>query len=100
MRVMNEPTEVQERRERIKATRDDASALLNGGHHETIKGVARLALRDLDEGEMWLMRTERVDQRPWILAMIDHQILLAASRLDYVRWALKEYGPNVELFGG
>jgi hypothetical protein len=77
---MNEPTPKQQRLALIEAKRSEAAVILPTANHSTMKGLVRLAVRDLDQGLVWL-RQQNVDDNAWILGMVDHDIQLATFRL-------------------
>lgn len=56
------------------------------------------ARRDTDEAKVFL-NTESIDERPYMLAMIDLALDFAARRLTLVRAALHTYGPDATLIG-
>jgi hypothetical protein len=89
----------EERLATIERHRQHANTLTKTAKHDSIRGLIRLAVRDLDEGAVWLQRDIQPEQEPWILAMVDFQIHLAVWRLNTADWALRTYGPDAMLIG-
>jgi hypothetical protein len=94
-----EPTSPSQlRRAQIETLKVDAGRLRDAARQQPIKDLVGLAMRDLDEGLLWL-RQENIDSRPYILQIVDMTILMATTRMNVVSRALALYGPDATLIG-
>ena len=95
---MTTPTPSAQRLTQIEHSKAEAARLLATATHVSIKDQVRIATRDLNEALQWL-RQKDIDERPFILEIVDLNIQFAANRLAMVDKAIRTYGPDVMLFG-
>jgi hypothetical protein len=86
--------EKQRRLTLIQTTGAEARRLIDAARHDSLKAMAELAVRDLNEATEYLLHHTKVEHEPWILGVVDAGITLATARLTTVAELLRTHGPD------
>lgn len=77
-----------ERRATIAALKLEAKRLVDRQLDPSMKELVRLAVRDYDEATVWL-RQENVENRPYILKIVDLAISFGQQRIEMVHEGIR-----------
>ena len=92
------PTSKDELSTRTEIAGAHATRLLGVVTQQPIKDQLALALRDLREATAWLDE-ENISDHPAILAIAERTIELAERRVNLVKNAVNEFGPDAAVVG-
>ena len=91
-------TNVELRKNQLDALTDRANVLLGFFEHESILTMVRGAVRNIDDGRVWL-KEQNIETRPTLMGIVDLNVKLADATLTQMEGVAQSHGKTAIAIG-